>query len=188
MAKLTVNLIMVDLNWLICVMGAARNIEWVGPLVVFFWVVVHLLFVGKKWLAELALILGAGLIGFMIDTILGLSGAIHFFRHSLGGVTSPPFMIALWLSFATSLAFSLRWLQRRYVLGGILGLVAGPSAYYAGMKLGAVQFSENTIMAMGFIGMAWFVAMPTLLSYREWVYIKLERVSCPVAGIRMKTV
>ena len=173
---------MIDLNWLICVVGSARGNEWIGPLVVFLWILIHLYFIGNKWESELLVILGAGVMGFLVDTLLGLSGAMRFYRYSLSGVTSPPFMVALWLSFATSLAFSLRWLQRRYFLGGVLGLVAGPLAYYAGMKLGAVQFNDNIIMAMVFIGIAWFASMPALLRYREWVYTKVASCSNAVSG------
>ena len=180
MTKLAINLVMIDVNWGICVVGAARGNEWIGPLVVLFWILIHLRLIGKKWVSELILILGAGIMGFLIDTLLGLSGAIQFYRYSLGGVTSPPFMVALWFSFATSLAFSLRWLQGRYFLGGAIGLVAGPLTYYGGMKLGAVQFSENLIMAIGFIGIAWLISMPMLLGYREWVYTRLECSSKPV--------
>ena len=179
MIKLTINLIMIDLNWLICVMGAAKGNEWIGPVAVFIWILIHLRFIGKKWASELLVIVGAGVMGFLIDTLLGLSGAIRFYRYSVGGITSPPFMVALWLSFATSLAFSLRWLQGRYLAGGALGLVAGPFTYYAGMKLGAVKFNDNLVIAIGSIGTAWLVSMPALLAYRNWVYSKSECSTIP---------
>ena len=72
-------------------------------------------------------------------------------------------MIALWAVFATTLNVSLRLLHNRHVVAAVLGAVAAPLAYYAGSRLGAVEF-VNVGTALLVIGAGWVVLMPVLVS------------------------
>lgn len=74
---------------------------------------------------------------------------------------SPLWMISLWLNLATILNISLKWLHGRYFLAAILGAVGGPTAYYAGARLGATQgaFGMESILVLS---VAWGFAIPAL--------------------------
>ena len=50
----------------------------------------------------------------------------------------PLWLMALWMSFATTVRHSLRWLNGRPILQASLGLIGGPLAYLTGESLGAI--------------------------------------------------
>ena len=112
--------------------------------------------------AELALILVSGLLGLGADSLLTGMGLLQFPSGQLHPQVAPYWMAALWMAFATTFNVSLRWLKPRLGLAALLGMIAGPLAYYGGAKLGGVTFSA---LPAGLIGVAgvWTLAMPLLL-------------------------
>ena len=58
---------------------------------------------------------------------------------------------------------SLRLLHNRRAVAAVVGAVAAPLAYYAGGRLGAVEF-VNVGAALLVIGAGWVVLMPVLVS------------------------
>jgi hypothetical protein len=72
----------------------------------------------------------------------------------------------MWALFATTLNVSMTWMKGRYLLAALVGLIGGPLAYYAGHKLGAVNFS-NTMMTLTVVGAGWFFIMPLLVYFSE---------------------
>ena len=48
-------------------------------------------------------------------------------------------MVGLWCGFAATLGYSMAWLQGRWLIASVLGLVAGPLAYRAGEALAVVS-------------------------------------------------
>jgi hypothetical protein len=71
-------------------------------------------------------------------------------------------MVAMWMSFATTFNVSLRWLKRRLGLAALLGMIAGPLAYYGGAQLGGVAFA-NPLASLLAVAGVWTLAMPLLL-------------------------
>jgi hypothetical protein len=61
---------------------------------------------------------------------------------------APVWIIAMWAGFATLLHVALRWLLPHRWLAALLGAVGGPLAYYAGMRLGAVNFPDPARLAI----------------------------------------
>jgi len=111
--------------------------------------------------AEAMIILAAGLTGFFIDTFLMMTGVFTLAPYIVPFPFSPPWMVMLWMDFATALNVSLKKLHGRYLLSAVLGAVGGPSAYYSGAKLGATisipgQADLIVISAM------WAAAVPAL--------------------------
>ena len=78
-------------------------------------------------------------------------------------------MIALWPAFATTLNVSLRLLHRRIAMAGLLGAIAAPIAYYAGARLGAVEFVDPSAALLA-IGAGWLVITPLLV----WLAARLD--------------
>ena len=62
---------------------------------------------------------------------------------------------------ATTINGSLTWLRGRPVLGAVLGGIAGPMSYEAGIRMGAGSWVAGSEIA-GFIlvGVVWAVAIP----------------------------
>jgi hypothetical protein len=106
----------------------------------------------------------AGALGYCIDTSLQGVGVLAFDTGRVVPWLAPPWLIALWLQFATLLRFSLRWLDRRPALAGLLGLVGGPVAFLSGQRLGAVTFPAGTPIALAALGLVWAAVTPLLLA------------------------
>ena len=75
---------------------------------------------------------------------------------------APPWIAALWMGFATTLCHSLGWLRGRFIGSLLFGMIGGPLAYYAGMRLGALDFGLSTLPTLSAIAIEWGVAMPAV--------------------------
>ena len=70
--------------------------------------------------------------------MLVLSGWLSFPPEAVLGSPSALWMVSLWAGFAATLGHSLEWLQGRLRTAAVLGSVAGPLAYLAGERFGAM--------------------------------------------------
>ena len=139
-AKL-VNLALYQVGWFACVFGAAGGRPWAGAGVALGLVAIHLALVRDRE-REAKLLLAAAALGLFLDS---LQLNLGVFRYPSGTPVSglaPPWIVALWLQFATLLHFGLRWLVGRYLLAAVLGFVGGPLSFWGGERLGAIQFSS----------------------------------------------
>ncbi len=131
-----------NLFWWVGVSSAARGDVWTG-------VVAMSVFVGLAlWWApvweragELRFLFGAAAVGCILDSLLHQLGVLLYpsstATWTLG--TSPPWIAALWIGFATMPRYSLAWLKPRpRWWSAVLGATGGPLAFYAGTKLGAI--------------------------------------------------
>jgi len=105
-------------------------------------------------------------VGTLWDSTL-MQTQFYQFSHGIliAGIV-PYWLIALWALFATTLNLSLRWLKHRKVLASALGFIAGPVSYYAGHRLGAIEFS-NTTMALMLTAIGWALLLPLILMISE---------------------
>ncbi len=156
-----INFIAFQIAWFACVLGGAHGWPWLGVVVTAAIIALHLYQATRPTL-ELKLILVSGLLGFGADSLLTGIGLLHFPSGQLHPQLAPYWMAALWMAFATTFNVSLRWLKPRLGLAALLGLIAGPLAYYGGAKLGGVVFSEPLAGLIGVAGV-WTLAMPLLL-------------------------
>jgi len=125
-------------------------------------VLIHLLLV-PHWLREGFLLLSALVIGLVVDAFHIHSGVLLFPLGSIHPDLPPPWILVLWLQFATTLHYSLAWLDGRNLAGIILGAVAGPLAYWAGVRFGAASFGLDLYRCLLQIGLSWGVVMVLLL-------------------------
>ncbi len=109
---------------------------------------------------ELWLCLAAAAIGVALDSSLTLTGWISY-GSELPPV-APPWIIAIWVAFATTLNVSMRWLRGRYFLSVVLGAALGPLAYLGGARLGALTFFQE-LPALVALGVGWAVVLPFLV-------------------------
>jgi Protein of unknown function (DUF2878) len=151
-------------GWLLCVVGAARGHLWLGPAFAAAFLALHLRVVSTPT-TEARLIAAAGLFGFTIDTLLASGGVYAFAGTSVMPWLSPPWMVALWMIFATTLNTSMAWLVGRPLLAAMLGAIFGPASYVTGARLGAIEMGASGGLAV--IAIVWAIAMPTLLWFRE---------------------
>ncbi len=163
---LILNLVLFQLGWWALVLSAAHGYPGLGLAIVALILAWHLGFV--RPLASEALLIGlAALIGLAFDSLLIATGWVSFGPPApVSAPTTalpPPWMIALWANFATTLNLSLAGLQSRPWLTALLGLVGGPLAYWGGAKLGAMTFVAP-LPALIALALVWAVLTPLLLA------------------------
>jgi len=152
-----VNLLAMQISWFACVLGAAHQLPWLGVFVALAVVALHLLRSAQRRV-ELQLIISALLMGLVIDSALAGGGWIGFTSGTLMAGVTTPWMLGLWIAFATTLTSSLNWLMLRPPLAVLFGAIGGPAAYWSGAKLGALTLTQAA-PALAAIGACWAVAM-----------------------------
>jgi hypothetical protein len=160
-SALFINVAAFQVGWFACVWGAAHGLAWAGTATVIAVVLWHLLQAHRPG-EEAALLLVVGLIGAVWDSASSSLGWTSFPSQTTAAGTAPYWMIALWPLFATTFNVSLRWLKPHLRLAALLGAVGGPISYYAGARLGALEFAD---LARGLLteAVGWAVLMPLLL-------------------------
>lgn len=159
-----VGFILSQVGWFGCVGGAAAGLPWVGPVVVAGVVGVHLWVRDDRRSAAL-LLLAAGAVGLVVDSILVASGALGFpdtTRLVPGFPGTTVWMVALWIGFATTLPGALRSIGRRPIAAAVTGALFGPLGYRAGVAMGAATLGEPAAASLGVIAGAWALALPAL--------------------------
>ena len=151
------NIIGFQVGWFACVLGAAYGHPLLGPLAALLIIGLHLKFQPDRQ-AESMLMLCVALIGSAYDQCLMWLGLVSYNHSFWSPDWLPIWMITLWLLFATTLNGSLKWLQGRYVLASLFGFIGGPLAYWAGAKLGAINWLQYELsLALAF---GWAILMP----------------------------
>jgi hypothetical protein len=104
----------------------------------------------------------AVVLGFAVDAVLGSSGLCCWRGGGWDGRLPPPWLTALWPSFATLLTNSLAWLQPRLGWSALLGALGAPLAYAGGARMGALAFPAGMMVGLLAIAMLWALATPIL--------------------------
>lgn len=160
-------------GWFACVLGAAGGRLWLGPVVVALLLVLHLGLLATRGISRLSnearLIALIGLVGWCADTALAALGAYSFGSRSFLPWICPPWMVALWMIFASTLRGSLGWLRGRYSLAALLGALSGPVSYLYGARLGAIEMGEPLVASLATVASAWALILPGLvwLAHRD---------------------
>jgi hypothetical protein len=162
MKSILINAAVFQVGWLCCVLAGAYHLPWVGTATALLIVIWHVLGAsdGQKELTLVLIVVGIGAIW---DSLLVYAGLLQYPSGTLVSGTAPHWIVAMWALFATTLNVSLRWLKYRPLPGAMLGAVSGPAAYYAGYKLGGVQFTNMDAALLALAG-GWAVLMPLLMA------------------------
>jgi hypothetical protein len=164
-----VNYVLFQAGWLACVGAALDGYMWLGPITVLGIVVLHLTLITKpeRRRRELALFAGAGALGMLADSLLAAIGLVTYptSAEARPFAIAPPWIIALWVLFATLPAHSLGWLQGRLRLAALLGAIGGPLSFLAGERLGAIGTGSTPIWTWIALSIEYAICMPLLLHF-----------------------
>jgi hypothetical protein len=169
MGRKLLNIILFQAVWVAAVMGAAHGKEWYGPLAVALSLSVHFMLIDNRG-RELVLLLVAGILGLGFDTAMSAAGVVTPRGHILPHPFSQPWMVSLWLNFASTLNVSLEWLKRSYLLASAFGAVGGTFAYYSGARLGATLALPD-IYGIMILAVGWGIMNPILV----WIAKKSQK-------------
>ena len=161
MSKIVINIILFQIGWFACVLSAANNHPLVGASISLFIIVSHVL-LSREYKQEIRIIVIAMVIGLFLDSFIISAGLITYTSGMLNDFIAPYWIVLMWALFATTLNYSLSWMRNKLLVSVVLGAIAGPLAYYAGMKLGAVEFI-NEMKALISLSIGWAICTPLLL-------------------------
>ena len=164
-----VNLVCFKVSWVVTVYGAIQGAPWLGLLWVLGWITVFFLW-QKQDKREWIFLLGCAAIGYILDSVLILTGYIKFPIEVQYGFLSPLWMIALWLNMAATFRYALGWLRNRFFLGAIIGMILGPVAYVGGEKLGGIQLVGGMLP----VAIEWLIAIPIILYLEKISRLKVS--------------
>ena len=165
-SNVVINFILFQIAWFACVLGAARNMPWLGVYVTIGIVSWHL-YQAKSAKPEIILLFIALLIGAAFDQIMHSTHLITYQAHGWSNSLVPAWILALWAGFVTALNVSLRWMkdiksQGKWLLMVLFGAIGGPLAYTAAERLGAVALNSmpNSYLALS---IGWAILTPMLM-------------------------
>jgi hypothetical protein len=156
------NFVLYQVGWFACVLGAAWCVPWTGMSIALLLVGVHL-WLAEDRAAQLKLALLAAAVGMVIDTAQLWAGVFSFHQGVVVQWLPPPWMSVLWMQFATTFHYSMNWLSARYLLCASFGLGGAPLAFFAGERLGAIEFLSPRLPHYGVLALLWSVAVPSLV-------------------------
>ena len=177
-----VNIVIYQLGWFACILGAANGAPMAGVVFVLAAVAYHL-YRADETRAEAWLIVIAAAIGAVWDSLLVAAGLLVYPSGMLIEGAAPYWIVALWVIFATTFNVSLRWFKQRLWLAALFGALGGPLAFLAGERLGGVVFTDYSL-ALSALALGWAFLMPgmMLVAQRYNGFRDLPRTSPAITG------
>lgn len=113
------------------------------------------------------LVTGLSFVGYMGDTLIAQQTGL-IYSNSLG-LFAPIWLLVLWIAFAATLEFSMKWVFTNPWVTVLVGLFLVPFSYFAGIHLSNSYFLEQHSRYTFFIieGIWWATV---LLSYRAVIH------------------
>ncbi len=159
--RLIVNFVLFQIGWFACVLGAAKQMPWLGVATVAAIMLWHLT-QAKQPKKELQLLFITLVIGGVFDQLMLNHQLVSYQVHGWNNLIVPVWILALWAEFVTLLNVSLRWMRGRWLVAVLFGAIGGPLAYLGAEKLGAVTLNNLPISYI-VLSVGWAVITPLLL-------------------------
>ena len=153
-----VNYALYQIGWFACVIGAASQRPWTGFLIAMILIGVHLALSVERSL-EVRLVVLATAVGAAVEMIQIAAGTYRFTSGTVTDALPPPWLLAMWAQFATTLRFSLRSVVTQTVPAMLLGAAGGPIAFLAGERLGAITLLPPLAYGLLRLGVSWAIAL-----------------------------
>ncbi|TFG45956.1 MAG: DUF2878 domain-containing protein, partial [Candidatus Brocadiia bacterium] len=144
---------------------------WLGLVVVPILFVIHITAIERRKTGKIFIVaLTTTAIGFLMDTTLIIVGAVEPNRWVMPAPFTTVWDLMIWANFSLTLDASLRFLQKRPLVAAFLGAICAPGTYYAGSRLGALNFPEPVFSSLLWVGAVWLFAMPCLSLMAMYFY------------------
>ena len=153
-----VNYALYQIGWFACVLGGASHRPWAGCLIALILVGVHLALAVERSLEVRLVVLATG-VGAVVEMMQIAAGTYRFTSGTVTDALPPPWLLAMWAQFATTLRFSLRSVVTRPVPAVLFGAAGGPIAFLAGERLGAVTLLPPLAQGLLRLSISWAIAL-----------------------------
>jgi hypothetical protein len=151
------------IGWFACVIGAAKDLFWVGPLTVALLLLASIGIRGRRFLSRILLLCSVSIVfGLLFDSLLIGFDIYAPKRWLMPEPLATLWLLALWANFSIIMDTSLKWLQSHLIFSAISGAIFGPTAYLAGQRLGALTIVGSLSVAILILSTAWAIAMAVL--------------------------
>jgi hypothetical protein len=113
----------------------------------------------------------AVLIAIAIGSLLLHTGQIQFAESAY---LPPLWLVCLWALLGITLNHSLVWIYSRPLWSALLGAIAAPLSYLAGVSLSSAEWSSPLVRVLPIIAILWLVVLPLhrFLSLRVLSYVQ----------------
>lgn len=101
-------------------------------------------------------------VGILVD---GTLVQIGFFTFTNTGFPIPLWLMVIWAALAITPNHSLNWLKNRLFLASILGALGGPTAYWAGTRMGAATFNWPLLSSLLLLALLWSLLFPAIMHF-----------------------
>jgi len=159
--------------WWACVLGAVSGQEYLGPILVSLYLLIHVYFISSELRKpEIYLLLFAGLFGTFTDSLL-LNFGLLSYAGSYNNINfiAPLWITAMWVGFTATLNHAFQKIMKKYLIQILLGIIFGPLAYITGDGLDAIHFNPtynyNLILLM--IAIVWGISFPLLCYFSNQI-------------------
>lgn len=166
--KNAVNFLFFNVCWFAAVEGAARGSVWIGPAAFALMVGVHLAWATPRGerVRESLYLAAVGCVGLLADSAMQAAGLIDYATAGTPWpyLVVPPWIVSLWIGFATLPRLSLAWLTRRPMWwAAVLGAIGGPMSFFAGTRMGPIAAGDELFATLGVLAVEYGVLMPFML-------------------------
>tara|TARA_Y100000590_G_C15566106_1_gene956668 strand:- start:418 stop:939 length:522 start_codon:yes stop_codon:yes gene_type:complete len=167
--KIIINLTGFYICWWVSIYGAIKEIYYLGLLFLFFYMIIHFKYISFHE-SEYLYIIISFLLGFAIDTVLLNIGLIDYKgflpeKYNL----SPMWAITLWMCFGLSIFHSFQWIQKKYLIAMLLGMVSGPIIYYSCLKGDIIKFNYPLLNVLVIISFLWSIILPLFVYIADYL-------------------
>jgi hypothetical protein len=105
-------------------------------------------------------------VGVASDTMLTDMGIFSFASQP---TFIPLWLVALWACFATTINHSLSFMKNRPLVQAVFAGFGGPSSYFAGQRLGSVEFGYSLPVTLVVLSIIWIILFSLFTSLsRNW--------------------
>jgi Protein of unknown function (DUF2878) len=160
-SNIIINFVLFQLAWFACVLGAAKQMPWLGVIFTVAIIAWHLC-QAKSAKPEVILLCIALIIGAAFDQIMHSTQLLTYQAHGWSDSLVPAWILALWAGFVTALNVSLRWMRGKWAVMILFGAIGGPLAYMSAEKLGAVTLNSMPASYIA-LGLGWAILTPLLV-------------------------
>ena len=158
--KIIINILGFYVCWWLSVYGAIQGEYFLGPKSLFFYIIIHFVFVVDNKI-EYLYILICTLLAFLLDSILlnlniiGYEGILSK-KYNI----APLWVVSLWVSYALSIFHSFKILQKNYNSAKLLGFFSGPFIYFSFSQMGIIHFLFPPLFVLTLISILWIFMIP----------------------------
>jgi hypothetical protein len=157
-SPMLINAALFQCVWFACVIGSAYQLLWPAALSCLALMVWQLHPI-RRHTNDFKLLALSVLLALVVDTTWIQIGFMQFTDQRLIAAISPLWIILLWMGFALTINHSLAWLSLHPLLPVAMGLIGGPLSYYAGLRIGAVEYLRDPLLISACLALAWGLSM-----------------------------